>query len=166
MNVVDYVIIGILVISTAISFLRGFMKEVLSLIVWGAAVWVAVVFTPQLSTLLAHQISNESVRLLAAFLGLFIATLIVGSLANFFVGQLVKKTGFSGTDRMIGLLFGFVRGGIIVSVLILAVGMTKMPDESWWKGSTLVPRFEPVTAWLGKKFPDKVPTQFAFDSGL
>ena len=166
MSVVDYVIIGILVVSTGISFLRGFMKEVLSLVAWVAAVWIAVVFTPKMSSLLAEHINNESVRMLAAFLGLFIATLIVGSLANFFIGQLVKKTGFSGTDRMIGLLFGFARGGIIVSVLIIAMGLTKMPQERWWKDSVLVPQFEPLTAWLGKNFPNNLSTQFAFDSGL
>ena len=66
MNAVDFVILGILLISTGISFLRGFMREILSLAAWIAAVWIALVFTPQLSTLLTDQIDNESARLLVS----------------------------------------------------------------------------------------------------
>jgi len=166
MNIVDSVILGVLLISTGISFMRGFMREILSLVAWIAAVWIAVAFTPQMSVFLTDQIANESVRLLAAFLGLFIATLIVGSLANYFIGQLVKKTGFSGTDRMIGLIFGFARGGVIVAVLIMVVGLTQVPSETWWKDSTLVQHFQPLTAWLGSNFPSDISTQFAFGSDL
>ncbi|MDX1812290.1 MAG: CvpA family protein [Gammaproteobacteria bacterium] len=166
MNAVDSVILGILLISTGISFIRGFMREVLSLTAWIAAVWVAVAFTPPLSILLVDHIANESIRLLAAFVGLFLSTLIVGSLLNFFIGQLVRKTGFSGTDRMIGLVFGFARGGVIVAVLLTIVGFTQFPQETWWQESALVPHFNPLVAWLGKNFPADVSTQFAFGSDL
>ena len=166
MNTVDVIILGILLISTSISFLRGFMREILSLIAWIAAVWVAVVFTPQLSQLLVEQIPNESIRVLVAFIGLFIATLIVGALVNFFIGQLVKKTGFSGTDRMIGLIFGLARGGVIVAVLVLIAGLTQIPNEAWWKGSMLVQHFQPLAAWLGSNLPSDISTQFASGSIL
>lgn len=161
MNVVDYIILGVILISTSISFLRGFMREILSLVAWVAAVWIAVVFTPQLAILLSDQIGNESVRLLVAFVGLFIATLIVGALVNFFIGQLVKKTGFSGTDRLIGLIFGFARGGVIIGVLVFVVGFTQVPTETWWQESMLVQHFQPLAAWLGSNFPADLSTQFA-----
>lgn len=164
MSLVDSVILGILLISTAISFLRGFMREVLSLVAWIAAVWIAVVFTPQMSVLLSGQIANESIRLLAAFVALFIATLIVGSLINYFIGQLVKKTGFSGTDRMIGLIFGLARGGVIVAVLVMMVSLTQVPEEPWWKESILVQHFHPLVAWLGSNFPAEIYPQFALGS--
>ena len=166
MNVVDAIILGILLISTGISFLRGFMREVLSLVAWIAAVWIAVSLTPQMSILLVDQVANESIRLLVSFVGLFIATLIVGALINFFIGQLVKKTGFSGTDRMIGLMFGFARGGVIVAVLVLVIGLTQVPQEAFWKESMLIQHFQPMAAWLGNNFPDDISTQFAFDSNL
>ncbi len=161
MNAVDFIILAILLLSTGISFLRGFMREVLSLAAWVAAVWIAVVFTPQLSTLLLAQIANESFRLLVAFIGLFIATLIVGSFVNFFIGQLVRKTGFGGTDRMIGLIFGLARGGVIVAVLVLLVGLTQIPNEAWWQGSSLVHYFEPLAVWLASNFPADISTQFS-----
>jgi len=163
MNAVDYIILGILLVSTGISFLRGFVREILSLVAWIAAMWIAVSFTPQVSVLIEHQISNESIRLVVAFLGLFIATLIVASLSNTLLSQLVKKTGFSGTDRMIGLIFGLARGGVIVSVIVLVVGITKIPQEPWWQESLLLDHFETLAIWLKGNFPEGMSTQFAYD---
>jgi len=163
MNAVDYTIIAILLVSTGISFLRGFVKEVLSLVAWIGAMWVAVSFTPQVSVLLENQINNESIRLVASFLGLFIATLIVASLTNTLVSQLVKKTGLSGTDRMIGLIFGFARGGVIITVIVLVVGVTTLPQEPWWKSSILLDYFEMSAIWLKSNFPGDISTHFAYD---
>ncbi|HFE37315.1 MAG TPA: CvpA family protein [Gammaproteobacteria bacterium] len=163
MNTVDYIILGILFVSTGISFIRGFVREVLSLVAWIAAVWVATMFTPQLAVLIENQISNESVRLLVAFLGLFLATLIVASLANTLISHLVKKTGLSGTDRMVGLIFGLARGGLIVSVIVLVAGVTDIPHEPWWQASRLLTHFETLAIWLKGNFPADISTQFAYD---
>jgi len=161
MNSVDIIILAILLISTGISFLRGFVREVLSLVAWVAAVWVAISFTPNASVLLANQIINDAVRVLVAFVSLFLATLIVVSLVNYFVGQLVKKTGFSGTDRMIGVVFGLARGGVIVSVIVLVVGVTTLPQEKFWQESVFLEHFHPLASWLQGNFPKNIATQFA-----
>jgi len=163
MNVIDYIILGILVISTGISFLRGFVREVLSLAAWILAMWIAVSFTPQVSVLIEHQINNESIRLVVAFLGLFIATLVVASLSNALIGQLVKKTGLSGTDRMVGLIFGLARGGVIVSVIVLVVGITEIPKEPWWQESMMLNHFETLAGWMKGNFPTDMSTKFASD---
>ena len=163
MNSIDYIILGILFVSTCISFFRGFVKEILSLIAWAGAMWIAVSFTPQVSILIENQITNESIRLVAAFLGLFIATLFVASLTNTLISQLVKKTGLSGTDRMVGLIFGLARGGVIVSVIVLVAGITNVPQEPWWQESFMLGHFEPLAVWLKGNFPADMSTQFASD---
>lgn len=163
MNAIDIIILGILLISTAISFMRGFVREVLSLLAWIAAMWIAVAFSPQVSVLIDDQIANESIRLVVAFLGLFIATLIVASLTNTLLGQLVKKTGLSGTDRMVGLIFGLARGGVIVAVIVLVVGITTIPQEPWWQESVMLNHFETLAIWLKGNFPAGMSTQFAYD---
>jgi len=163
LNSIDFIILGILLISTGISFLRGFLREVLSLIAWMAAVWVSVSFTPQLSYLLQDQVASDSVRTLISFVSLFVSTLIVASLANFLVSQLVRKTGFSGTDRMIGVVFGLARGGLIVAVIVLVVGFTTLPEEIWWRDSLLLEHFQPLAVWLKGNFPEEMTTQFAYD---
>jgi len=161
MNSIDIIILAILFVSTAISFLRGFVKEVLSLAIWVAALWVSIHFSVHVAILLEAQIQNESARFIAAFIGLFVATLIVGSLANVLFSQLIKKTGFSGTDRMIGLIFGFVRGGLIVSVVVMIVSMTSIPQEVWWKESILLAHFQEFANWMESYFPVDLTSRFA-----
>jgi len=163
MNSIDYIILGILLVSTGISFMRGFVREILSLVAWVLAVWIAVSFTPQVSILIENQVTNESIRLVVAFLGLFISTLFVASLTNTLLSQLVKKTGLSGTDRLVGLIFGLARGGVIVSVIVLVVGITNIPQETWWQESTLLSHFETMAIWLKGNFPADMSTQFAYD---
>jgi len=163
LNAVDYIILGILLISTGISFMRGFLREVLSLVAWISAVWLSVSFTPQLSILLQDQVANDSIRVLISFVSLFVATLIVASLINFLVSQLVKKTGFSGTDRMIGVIFGFARGGLIVAVIVLVVGFTTVPQESWWQQSLLLEHFQTLAVWMKGNFPSEMTSSFAYD---
>jgi len=163
MNSVDLIILVILFVSTGISFLRGFVREVLSLVAWIAAVWIAVSFTPRASILLTEQVANDSIRILVVFAGLFLATLIVASLINYFITQLIKTTGFSGTDRMVGVIFGFIRGGLIVSVVVLIVGMTTLPQEHWWRESLLLEHFQTLAIWLKGSFPADISNQFAYD---
>lgn len=146
--------------------MRGFLREALSLIAWVGAVWLSVSFTPQLAYLLQDQVANESLRILIAFVSLFISTLIVASLINFLVSQLVKKTGFSGTDRMIGLVFGLARGGVIVAVIVLVVGFTTVPQEPWWQQSILLEHFQTLAVWLKNNLPADMATQFAYDADV
>lgn len=163
MNSIDYIILGILLVSTVISFWRGFVREILSLLAWVAAMWIAVSFTPQVSILIENQVTNDSIRLIVAFLGLFITTLFVATLTNTLLSQLVKKTGLSGTDRMVGLIFGLARGGVIISVIVLVVGITNIPQEAWWQESVLLGHFENLAIWLKGNFPADMSTQFAYD---
>ncbi len=163
LNSIDYIILGILLLSTGISFMRGFLREVLSLVAWISAVFLSVSFTPQLSILLEGQIVNDSLRVLISFISLFVSTLIVASLVSFLVSQLVKKTGFSGTDRMIGVIFGLARGGVIVAVIVLAIGFTTIPQEQWWQESLLLEHFQTLAVWMKGHFPEEMVAQFAYD---
>lgn len=88
---VDYLIIGIILISSGISIVRGFIKEVLSLISWILSFWVALTFHSHLATLLVDYVSTPSIRLFAAFFTLFVVTLILGALINHLISQLVEK---------------------------------------------------------------------------
>src|SRR5690606_9817344 len=103
---VDWVILAIVFISSMISLMRGFVREALSLVSWIAAFIVARMFHPNMQTLLADTISVPSVRFIAAFLILFVATLVVGGILAHLVGALIKMTGLTGTDRVLGMFFG------------------------------------------------------------
>ncbi|GAB4289700.1 MAG: CvpA family protein [Methylophaga sp.] len=153
---VDYLIIGIIAISAGISIVRGFMKEVLSLISWILAFWVALMFHSHLSTLLTDYISTASIRLFLAFFTLFAVTLILGGWVNHVICQLVEKTGLSGTDRSLGVVFGLLRGLAIVTILVLAAGATPMPADAWWQNSLLIEHFVNFAIWVREFLPTEI----------
>ena len=153
---VDYLIIGIILISSGISIVRGFIKEVLSLISWILAFWVALMFHSNLSTLLADYISTPSIRLFLAFFILFAVTLVLCAMVNHLFGQLVEKTGLTGTDRSLGVIFGILRGVAIVTILVLGAGATPMPADSWWQNSLLLEHFEKLAIWVRDLLPTEI----------
>lgn len=145
---VDIVIPGIIAISALFSLMRGFVREALSLAGWVAAFWVALSFAQDFADLLLMGISAPSLRVVVSFTILFVVTLVIAALLNRLAGQLVTKTGLSGTDRMIGMIFGIARGVVVVSVLVLLAGMTTMPQDPWWQQSVLVDVFHKLALWL------------------
>ncbi len=159
---VDYLIIGIILLSSGISIIRGFIKEVLSLASWALSFWVALMFYPHVATLLADYIATPSIRLFAAFASLFLVTLILGALVNHLISQLVEKTGLTGTDRALGVIFGLVRGVAIVSLLVLLAGATPMPSDTWWQNSLLLEHFENLAVWLRDFLPADIAEYIKF----
>lgn len=159
---VDFLIIGIILISTVISIVRGFVKEVFSLASWIFAFWVALSFYSHLATLLIDYVGTPSIRLFSAFTALFIVTLILGVLVNHLISQVVKKTGLSGTDRMLGIIFGLLRGVAIVTLLILAAGATPMPEDDWWQNSLLLEHVERLAIWVQTFLPSDIADHIKF----
>ncbi|MEN0038715.1 MAG: CvpA family protein [Cellvibrio sp.] len=145
----DWAIVGIFSLSCLIGLIRGFMREALSLIIWVAAVLVAKVFGGQLEILLVDQIESPSVRIMTAYAVLFIATLLLGAMLSYLIGALVRATGLSGTDRLLGMVFGAARAFIIVmALLILLPGFIPVNEEEWWKQSQLIPHFLACEEWV------------------
>lgn len=149
MNWLDYVFIGIIVVSVAISLMRGFIHEVLSIVVWIAAFWISMHFARQLASSLEGYLHSPTLRLVLAFAGLFIAVLVLGGLVSYLAGTLVGKTGLSGTDRLLGMVFGGLRGVLIVGLLVLLAGLTSVPRENWWQASVLATHFRPWVCSVG-----------------
>jgi membrane protein required for colicin V production len=150
---IDYGIVGLLALSAVVGLMRGFIREAFSLLVWILAIWIGLTFSHDFAPLLEKHIQVPSVRIAAAFAVLFILTLLVGGLVGYLLTQLVQLTGFSGTDRLLGLLFGLARGALIVSVLVLLAGVTPLPNDPWWKESVLIPPFQKLAVWLREQLP-------------
>lgn len=96
-------ILAIIAISSLISLKRGFVKEALSLLTWIIAGAVAWMFGGSLSQYLEAYIQTPSARVIAGCAILFVATLLVGAMINFLIGELIRVTGLSGTDRFLGM---------------------------------------------------------------
>lgn len=154
LNWIDYVIIALIGLSVLISLIRGFVREVLSLASWIAAFLIAFNFAHSLSLMFVGHIKSPTAQFVIAFAILFIAALLVGAVVNYLISNLVKKTGLSGTDRVLGMALGGVRGVLIVSILILLAGFTSLPKDAAWNHSYLLPHFTPCVTWLEHFIPD------------
>lgn len=141
----DYLLLAILGFSTLISLFRGFFREAMSLGTWVVAIWVAWKFGPQLAEMLQGLISPTAVRLWAARALVVIGVLIAGGLLGTFFHFVLETTGLTGTDRAIGMVFGFARGVVLVGLLLAIMQSADFDETEWWPQSVLMPYFAPVT---------------------
>lgn len=156
MNWLDGIILGILALSVLIGLMRGLVAELLSLITWIAAFWVAAVFGPNVAALFEHSISLPIARIGLGYAICFFGILLLGALVRFAARRLIWSTGLTGIDRLLGVLFGFVRGALVVTIVVFLVGLTAVTRESWWQQSVLLPQFQVAAAWLGQNIPASV----------
>ncbi len=153
MGMIDIGIVVLVFLSALIGIFRGLVREVLSLVAWVAAFYIAFRFHGELAVHLS-SIQPESLRNGAAFLGVFFIVLIGFSLFNYVVAKLVDSTGLSGTDRLLGVIFGVVRGAVIVLALVVLAGLTPFPDSKPWHKSMLIPHFQEAGQWLKGYLPE------------
>ncbi|MBD2859056.1 CvpA family protein [Spongiibacter sp. KMU-158] len=157
-NWADWAIIGVIVASALISLLRGFVKEALSMVSWALAFFITIAFHDPMVALLEPHITKLYVRDILAYILLFIGALVLGSLATHLVSQLVKRTGLSGTDRLLGMMFGTVRGFIVVLALLVVLPslLAGIEQDNWWQESQLIPEFLVMQEWSEETFGDLV----------
>jgi len=139
MNWIDYLLIALIVISSVAGVLRGLLREVIILVTWIAAVWIAWHYAGVLEPHLGGALANESVRAWAARTIIFLGIVVLGSCVSALVGRLVRLSIFSGTDRFFGGIFGFLRALVMIGLLVMLGHALRLTSEPWWRGSTLIP---------------------------
>tara|TARA_Y100000385_G_scaffold128162_1_gene133370 strand:+ start:547 stop:1062 length:516 start_codon:yes stop_codon:yes gene_type:complete len=136
----DWILLAILLMSTILSAFRGFVREALALGSWILAVIVARWFAPILSMHLSPYIEMASARTLMASGILIIGTLIVCGLLTRVLSELIRVSGLSTTDRLLGMVFGFLRGALLVLLGVTALHyFTPVAQDPWWQASRFVP---------------------------
>ena len=152
----DYLIVAIIGVSAFLSILRGFVREAFALAGWISGGWLALTFGPGGAKLLEGHVAVPSLRYAIAGLVLFFSALLVAALVAHFFAAVVEKTGLSGTDRTLGMVFGIARGGVIVTVLVLLAHLTPLPEDPWWDESVLIAPFERAASELERFLPPEV----------
>lgn len=146
---VDYLILGLLGISGLLGLLRGFVREIFSLMTWVAAVWVAIHFSDAFAHQLEPWVKEATLRKVAAFCIVLFGALIVGAVLGGLIAKLLSNVGLSGTDRLVGLVFGVMRGALLAALLVAVAQRTPVPQSPWWKQSAVIPAFMPLANWIG-----------------
>ncbi|RKW18990.1 MAG: CvpA family protein [Cardiobacterium sp.] len=159
LNWIDVALGGALAISALVGLMRGFLKEVLSLIAWGAALYAAWLFAqPVAETYVSKFLSDSYIAYIAAFGGIFIGVLFLIGVVNLLISQVLKATGLGFLDRLLGLILGTVRGVLIGALIIFGLKfMVGTPNQlPMWRDSTLAPYFESMATWGYEQLSPKV----------
>ena len=138
----DYLVLFVLVASVVISTMRGLVKEILSLLGWAVAFVVANAYGATLAPMLPALLPGGTVRLMVAFVALFLGVRILMGLLTLAVDALVQAAGLSLADRGLGGLFGLARGIVIVLFGVILCSMTAIPQQDFWKNALLAPMAE------------------------
>ncbi len=152
-NTADWAIVVILGFSILLSLWRGFIREAASLAGWIAAFIIANMFVGEMASLLSQWIANTTGRYLAAYALLFAGTLVMVGVLGKLGTQLVRATGLTVLDRLLGTAFGFARGIIIVLVMVYLLRQLSPPQNLvWLDQAQLMPHVDMLGQWVQQLF--------------
>lgn len=173
---IDIGIIVILLISIGVAMFRGFVKEAISLAGWVIGIWLAITYSSQVAMFLPSSIDEATINLSTnevpvsklrvgiAFSLIIIGALMAGALLNYILSHLTKTQALRGIDRLLGIFFGFIRGSVIVILLILAASYTSFPQSDIWKSAQLLPPFELIARQAIELMPPEYSKFFSLDA--
>ena len=148
MTVVDYVILGIVLVSAIAGLMRGFLREICSLVTWILAVWIAWHFGPRLEPYLGGALADPPFSTWAGRVPIFIGVLVVGAGVGALLSHMVRLSLFSGMDRLLGFMLGALRGIIVLGLLAIIGHAARLDTEAWWKHSRLIPYTQGIASGL------------------
>ncbi|MDR3410709.1 MAG: CvpA family protein [Formivibrio sp.] len=163
MTVFDYVVLAIVGLSILLSVMRGLMQEILALAAWVLSFWLASKFAGQGMHWMPDGLPNDSIRYVAAFLAIFCAVWLLSAIIRVTINQFLNTTGLKPLDRMLGAVFGFSRGVLLVLMLVLVAGMTHFPQTPDWRNAMFSPLCENAALHIKPWLPVGLANRIHFD---
>ena len=160
----DIIILVIIALPALVGLLYGFLNIAFSLLAWTLAIVLSAKFTPVFSPLLENFIQQPLLRMVLAFVGLFVISLVILTGIGFLIVKLLGRTGLTATDRILGLFFGMGLGAVIVQVMVFMAGFTALPGEDWWNRSLIMQPFERVSVWAERYLPDSIARYHSYET--
>ncbi|NCT56600.1 MAG: CvpA family protein [Legionella sp.] len=151
---IDYAIIALIGLSVFTGLMRGFVKELIALGIWIVAIYLGFTYSPVLSVALKPYIPDASLRGILSFVAILLGTLICGGLLNMLLSMILNRSGLKGTDRLLGMGFGFARGTFIVALLLGVMNLTSLANTTDFNHSKIYPRFKPLSVWMFSFMPN------------
>jgi membrane protein required for colicin V production len=140
MTPADYVILFLCVASALVGVWRGFTAEALSLLTLLLAIALAWAFAGRFEGILGTWIgASPEVRIWTARVVIFVLALIVGGLISWLARKLIRHSGLSGLDRLLGAGFGFLRAVVLIGLAVIVMQFMGFEQEPWWQEARLKP---------------------------
>jgi membrane protein required for colicin V production len=160
MTWLDYAVLGVIALSVAWGIWRGLVREVLSILGWVIAFLAANLFAGPLGAALPASIPTPELRLLCAYVAIFVGALVIVSLVALLLSALVKAVGLGALDRVLGALFGALRAALVVLAAALLAGLTSAPRHPFWRDSLSGPAMASAALalrpWLPQSFAERL----------
>jgi len=156
LNILDIAFVTVILLSAIIGFFRGLVREIMSLLGWIVSIWLAWVYAPRLAYLFESLLQSPDVRQAAAFVSIFLLTLVLFAVLSYLISKVITTSALKGTDRTLGILFGALRGALIVAVIVVLINSSPFAKEGWWAGSALKGYFLQLAAFVISLLPAEV----------
>jgi membrane protein required for colicin V production len=167
MNVADYIVIAAVVISAIIGATRGFLREAVAVVSWLLALFIAWHFADVVEPHLGGLLAGSYVKPWAARVIIVILVLLLGAAVGAVLNHFVRLSIFSGMDRFLGLIFGLLRGVVLLGVFVILGQLLRLDGERWWTRSLLIPYGESVANGLrGMVGEDRVKSRRYFTANF
>src|SRR5258706_6502939 len=163
MTWLDYAVIGVFAASLFVGAWRGLVREVLSILGWVIAFLAANLLAGPLGPVMPQAIPSPELRVAAAYVAVFVGSLVVTTLLGLLFSKIVKAAGLGGVDRMLGALFGAARGLLIVLAAALLAGLTSAPKQSFWRDSASGPYLVRAAQALKPLLPQTFSERLRYD---
>ncbi len=154
MTSVDWILLSLVLVSMAVGLWRGLVFEVLSLLGWIAAFFLAQWFSPWVAAYLPLQGMSDSVRYAAAFALTFVLSVLLAGLLASLLRKLVSVVGLRPVDRILGAAFGALRGVVVLLAVAVVIDLTPLKRADWWQVSAAAPWLSVMLAGLKPALPE------------
>ena len=158
-NWLDWVLASIVVISVLTAFLKGFVRELISLTAVVVGLIVGAWQYKRAALWFVDLTRSYEVALGLGFLALFLTVLLLGSLVSLLAKRLIKGSGLQGVDRLLGAVFGLARGLIVACIILLVLTAFSLKPVAVQR-SVLAPYIMTGTTMLASAMPEELKAQF------
>lgn len=154
MYTIDIIILITILLPAVIGAFFGFVNIVFSILVWVLSLLIAIKFSAILVPLFESSVDIPVLRTVLAFVGLFVISFMLLTVASYLVIKLFDKTNLTNTDRILGLCCGMCCGIIIVQSVVFLAGFTTLSQQPWWQGSVTIKPFEKLSSLSARYLPE------------
>ncbi len=159
MTLIDWGIVALVLVSLLLGVLRGFVREVISVIGWIAGAWAAIRYAAPLGERIPLEIEWPIVKTVLAGIAIVAACVFAAALIGWIARKLLVAAQLSAADRALGGVFGLARGALIVAVLVYFAHDSALARQPFWRDSLVLPQVEAAVRFAARHLPAAGPTR-------